>query len=76
MQLKNIKLLIIGILVTGCAAVDNQKPDELVREAIRQNITRDNQYNLSGQLKFKLEEKKNTTVSEKQKDNTLSINDT
>ena len=76
MLLKNIKLLIIGILVTGCAAVDNQKPDELVREAIRQNITRDNQYNLSGQLKFKLEEKKNTTVSEKQKDNTLSINDT
>ena len=76
MQLKNIKLLIIGILVTGCAAVDNQKPDELVREAIRQNITRDNQYNLSGQLKFKLEEKKNTTVSEKQKDKTLSINDT
>ncbi len=76
MQLKNIKLLIIAILVTGCAAVNNQKPDELVREAIRQNITRDNQYNLSGQLKFKLEEKKNTTVSEKQKDNTLSINDT
>ena len=76
MQLKNIKLLIIAILVTGCAAVNNQKPDELVREAIRQNITRDNQYNLSGQLKFKLEEKKNITVSQKQKDNNLSINDT
>ena len=76
MQLKNIKLLIIAILVTGCAAVDNQKPDELVRQAIQRNITRDNQYNLSGQLKFKLEEKKNTTVSEIQKDTTLSINDT
>nr|WP_303801760.1 hypothetical protein [Snodgrassella alvi] len=76
MLLKNIKLLIIGILVTGCAAVDNQKPDELVRQAIQRNITRDNQYNLSGQLKFKLEEKKNTTVSEIQKDTTLSINDT
>ncbi len=76
MLLKNIKLLIIGILVTGCAAVDNQKPDELVRQAIQRNITRDNQYNLSGQLKFKLVEKKNTTVSETQKDSTLSINDT
>ena len=76
MQLKNIKLLIIGILVTGCAAVNNQKPDELVRQAIQRKITRDNQYNLSGQLKFKLEEKKNITVSQKQKDNNLSINDT
>ena len=76
MLLKNIKLLIIAILVTGCAAINNQKPDELVRQAIQRNITRDNQYNLSGQLKFKLEEKKNTTVSEKQKDNTLSISDT
>lgn len=76
MQLKNIMLLIIGILVTGCAAVNNQKPDELVRQAIQRKITRDNQYNLSGQLKFKLEEKKNITVSQKQKDNNLSINDT
>ena len=34
MQYKSIMWLMIGILLTGCTAISNQQPDELVRQAI------------------------------------------
>ena len=64
MQYKSIMWLMIGILLTGCTAISNQQPDELVRQAIQQNITQHNQYNLSGQIKFSLEEN-NTPLQKK-----------
>ena len=65
----------LGILLTGCTAVNNQQPDKLVRQAIQQNITKYNQYNLSGEIKFRLEENKNTSANEKQQDNISSVHD-
>ena len=67
--------LMLGILLTGCTAVNNQQPDKLVRQAIQQNITQYNQYNLSGEIKFRLEENKNTSAKEKQQDNISSVHD-
>ena len=75
MQYKSIMWLMIGILLTGCTAISNQHPDELVRQAIQQNITQHNQYNLSGQIKFSLEENKNSSAKEKQQDNISSVHD-
>lgn len=67
--------LMLGILLTGCTAVNNQQPDKLVRQAIQQNITQYNQYNLSGEIKFRLDENKNTSAKEKQQDNISSVHD-
>ena len=67
--------LMLGILLTGCTAVNNQQPDKLVRQAIQQNITKYNQYNLSGEIKFRLDENKNTSAKEKQQDNISSVHD-
>ena len=75
MQYKSIMWLMIGILLTGCTAISNQQPDELVRQAIQQNITQHNQYNLNGQIKFSLEENKNSSAKEKQQDNISSVHD-
>jgi len=72
---KGIIWLMLGILLTGCTAVNNQQPDKLVRQAIQQNITQYNQYNLSGEIKFRLEENKNTSANEKQQDNISSVHD-
>ena len=46
-----------------------------MRQAIQQNITQHNQYNLSGQIKFSLEENKNSSAKEKQQDNISSVHD-
>ncbi len=75
MHYKGIIWLMLGILLTGCTAVNNQQPDKLVRQAIQQNITQYNQYNLSGEIKFRLEENKNTSAKEKQQDNISSVHD-
>ena len=75
MHYKGIMWLMLGILLTGCTAVNNQQPDKLVRQAIQQNITKYNQYNLSGEIKFRLEENKNTSAKEKQQDNISSVHD-
>ena len=75
MHYKGIMWLMLGILLTGCTAVNNQQPDKLVRQAIQQNITQYNQYNLSGEIKFRLEENKNTSAKEKQQDNISSVHD-
>ena len=75
MHYKGIIWLMLGILLTGCTAVNNQQPDKLVRQAIQQNITKYNQYNLSGEIKFRLEENKNTSANEKQQDNISSVHD-
>ena len=75
MHYKGIMWLMLGILLTGCTAVNNQQPDKLVRQAIQQNITQYNQYNLSGEIKFRLEENKNTSAKEKQQDNIPSVDD-
>ena len=75
MHYKGIIWLMLGILLTGCTAVNNQQPDKLVRQAIQQNITQYNQYNLSGEIKFRLEENKNTSANEKQQDNISSVHD-
>ncbi len=75
MQYKSIMWLMLGILLTGCTAISNQQPDKLVRQAIQQNITQYNQYNLSGQIKFSLEENKNSSAKEKQQDNISSVHD-
>nr|WP_303801758.1 hypothetical protein [Snodgrassella alvi] len=75
MHYKGIMWLMLGILLTGCTAVNNQQPDKLVRQAIQQNITQYNQYNLSGEIKFRLDENKNTSAKEKQQDNISSVHD-
>ena len=46
-------------VLSACTTMDTNRPDQMYRNAVMNNIQKDNQYNFSGEATIKLQDKKN-----------------
>ena len=44
-------------VLSACTTMDTKHPDQMYRQAVMNNIQKDNQYNFSGEVTFKLQDK-------------------
>ena len=49
---------VAAAVLSACTTMDTKHPDQMYRNAVMNNIQKDNQYNFSGEATFKLQDKK------------------
>ena len=48
---------VAAAVLSACTTMDTKHPDQMYRQAVMNNIQKDNQYNFSGEATFKLQDK-------------------